>query len=50
MEADSTFDKTLEDNTIEGAKRAVRNPGVNKALDQADELLKNCKTLGINIF
>ena len=47
MEADSTFDKTLEeDNTIEGAKRTVKNQGVDRAIDQADELLKNCKLDG----
>ena len=47
MEADSTFDKTLEeDNTIEGAKRVVKNQCIEKAIDQADELLKNCKLNG----
>ena len=47
MEADSTFDKTLEeDNTVEGAKRAVKNQGVDRAIDQADDLLKNFKLDG----
>ena len=46
MEADSTFDKTLEDNTVEGVKRTIKCSGVDKAIDQADELLKNCKLDG----
>ena len=47
MEADSTFEKTLEeDNTIEGARRAVKAKVAEKALEQAEDLLKNCKLDG----
>ena len=50
MEADSTFDNTLEDNTVEGVKRAIKCSGIEKAIDQADDLFKNCKLDGSTII
>ena len=46
VEADSTFDKTLEDNTIDGAKKELKNRGLKQEIESTSELLKNCKLDG----
>ena len=49
-DVESSFNQSLEDNTVEGAKRAIKNQNNSAAIEQVTDLLGDCKVESVENY